>query len=431
MSDFHLQVTAPAQEQIYDNELVFYWTPLDAESSFKTKYGPCLGSLGPVMSANVDFVRIAATVLAADRSTLRRGGGSNWNCRDIGLSIPVYHPDRWRAASDNLKTLLGLLTGDRWRLDFIETPHLDEEITQVEVAPERVVLVSGGADSAVGALRSIQSVGAGGHVLVSHVGASILATPQQDVVARAVQHAPGIPQRHLQIIFNRKADKIDGKRFPNEPSTRSRSLLFIALGLAVASCHGVPLWIPENGFASLNPPLTPERRGALSTRTTHPAFIEGLIKILQDVGVHADISNPFDRMTKGEIFAQAADMIGRGESSKFLSRTHSCGHTDQRYLSISPLTQCGVCFGCILRKASFHASNIQDSTNYIQKGMGAQIDNWLKSKSAESSVRHFIQKGERDIRVAVASMGLPSSFLASDASELCVRGLRELQRLYQ
>ena len=433
MPDFRLQVTAPAQEQTDDNQLAFYWT-MGAESSFRTRYGPCLGSLGPVMSANVDFVRIAVTVLAADRSTLRRRGGSNWNCRDIGLTVPVYHPDRWRTASEDLGTLLGLLTGDRWSLDFVETPQLDEEITQVGLKPppERVVLVSGGADSALGALRSIQSVGAGGHVLVSHVGFSIFASIQRDIVARVERHTPNVPQTHRQIYFTRKACQIDGKRFPNEPSTRSRSLLFIALGLAVASCHEVPLWIPENGFASLNPPLTPERRGALSTRTTHPAFIEGLVEILQTVGVHADVSNPFDRMTKGEMFAQSTNMIGDEEElSKFLSRTYSCGHTGQRALKMSPYVQCGVCFGCILRKASFNAADIQDSTQYVQKGTGVQVDRWLKSKSVESSVRHFVRKGESNIRVAVASMGLPASFTASDALDLCTRGLRELQRLYQ
>lgn len=433
MPDFRLHVTAPAREHTNDNQLAFYWT-VGAESSFKTRYSPCLGSLGPVMSANVDFVRIAVTVLAADRSTRRKYGGSSWNCRDIGLTVPVHHPDRWNAVSDKLGSLLGLLTGDRWSLDFIETPRLDEEITQVELKspPERVVLVSGGADSALGALRSIQNVGAGGHVLVSHIGFSIFGPIQRDIAAWVERHAPGVQQTHRQISFTRKACRIDGKRFPSESSTRSRSLLFIALGLAVASCHEVPLWIPENGFASLNPPLTPERRGALSTRTTHPSFIEGLVEILQTVGVHADVSNPFDRMTKGEMFAQATNMIGDEEElSKFLSHTYSCGHTGQRALKISPYVQCGVCFGCILRKASFHAANIQDSTQYVQKGTGAQVDRWLKSKSAESSVRHFIRKGEPDIRIAVASMGLPSSFAASEALDLCTRGLRELQRLYQ
>ena len=56
----------------------------------------------------------------------------------------------------------------------------------------------------------------------------------------------------------------------------TRSFLFLAFGLAIASMEELPLWIPENGFASLNLPLTADQRGSLSTRTTHPLFLEQL-----------------------------------------------------------------------------------------------------------------------------------------------------------
>lgn len=54
-----------------------------------------------------------------------------------------------------------------------------------------------------------------------------------------------------------------------EPSQRARSIIFLAFGLAVATSldsyhrgETVPLYICENGFIAINPPLTPSRAAA-------------------------------------------------------------------------------------------------------------------------------------------------------------------------
>jgi hypothetical protein len=67
---------------------------------------------------------------------------------------------------------------------------------------------------------------------------------------------------------------------------RSRSLLFFALGTAVAAALGeaVPLRVPENGLVSLNVPLTGTRLSSLSTRTTHPYFMERLAACVAALG---------------------------------------------------------------------------------------------------------------------------------------------------
>jgi hypothetical protein len=86
-------------------------------------------------------------------------------------------------------------------------------------------------------------------------------------------------QIHQQIHFSRHTTQFDGTVFRDETSTRTRSFLFLAFGLAIASIEGSSLWIPENGFASLNLPLTADQRGSLSTRTTHPLFLEQLVSL--------------------------------------------------------------------------------------------------------------------------------------------------------
>ena len=261
MPDFRLELTVPHPIPADRATSTFYWSS-NAAGSFVSTYDPYLGGLGTVAPLNIDFVRIAVAAFTADRSTRRKGDGSNWNSRDIVLTVPVHSPDRWRSVSDDLESLLGLLTGDSWKLRFIPSYGPKEPVANFTPGAERVVLVSGGADSAIGALKSRQTVGPGGHILVSHVGATVLAPVQRWVGCRARRLVPGAPQKHLQIGFRRKTYQVNGAKFPSEPSSRSRSLLFLAFGLAVASRDAVPLWIPENGFASLNPPLGAERREA-------------------------------------------------------------------------------------------------------------------------------------------------------------------------
>ena len=427
MPEFRLELTVPRAVPEDRATTTFYWSS-NASNSFETMYGPNLGRLGPVTHPNVDFVRIAAAAFTADRSTPRKNRDSNWNSRDIGLTVPVHSPDRWRAVGDNLASLLGMLTGDSWGLEFVPSYGPGEPVAQFTPGAERVVLVSGGADSAIGAVRSRQTVGTGGHVLVSHIGATVLAPVQRSVASGAARLVPGVSQAHRQIRFSRKARQVNGAAFPTEPSSRSRSLLFLAFGLAVASREGIPLWIPENGFASLNPPLGAERRGSLSTRTTHPAFLEGLSSILDQVGAQSTIVNPFSGQTKGQMFADLAEEFGKAEASTFLSRTHSCGATGQRAFGVSLLTQCGVCFGCVVRKASFHASGIPDRTDYIISATGTRLEGWLRRNSIESSVRASLQRGIRSHDIA--AMGLPPGYSSRDALDLCERGLTELRGMY-
>ena len=381
-----------------------------------------------MVSQNIDFVRVAAAVYTADRSTLRSGGGSNWNRRDIRLSIPVSVPGSWDAVKEDLTAILGMLTGDAWTLNFVQSCPPAQEVAEFTPGAERVVLVSGGADSAIGALISRNTLGEGGHILVSHVGATNISPIQRGVAAAVEKLFPGPPQTHLQISFRRKSRHANGAKFASEPSSRSRSLLFLAFGLAVASRESIPLWIPENGFASLNPPLGPDRRGSLSTRTTHPAFLGGLTAVLEKIGAHGVIHNPFSEQTKGEMFSATSGLVGDKHASEFLSATHSCGWTGQRTYGVNMKTQCGICFGCVLRKASFRASGIQDDTVYIAATPGSNLAKKLGKDTIEPSVRAFVKRGIRP--ADIAALGLPRDFPIQKAWDLCNRGLNELQGLY-
>lgn len=424
MPPFRLRLTAPGTVTTDEAKSSFYWLS-GGQSSFTTGLGPNLGTLGPVLALSIDLVRIAVTVYAADRSAARTARGSDWNQRTFELEIPVSDAPAWAAVTSDLEGVIGFLTGDRWTLTFNEDAAPAETVTMKTISPERVVLLSGGADSAIGALVSRADLGDDKeHVLLSHFSASTLAPIQRGIAEQVATLLPGTKQQHLQIHLSRNQQRLDGTTYSTEPSSRSRSLLFLALGLAVASMDEVPLWIPENGFASLNPPLGPERRGSLSTRTTHPAFLGGLASVLASVGAHGIIENPFADSSKGEMFTRAAGLVGDTHAAALLSATNSCAHTGQRAFGISPSTACGVCFGCVVRRASFHAAGLTDTTTYISADGNAKLQAWLDSISVERAVRSFVARGvhQRDM----IAMSLPVTYPVAQALDLCRRAVGEL-----
>lgn len=427
MTDYRLELELPKKIPAADAKTTFYWAP---KGSFDSTYDANPTGLGPVMHPNIEFVRVAAAVFAADRSTPRQQGGSNWRQRDISLEVPVFNVARWSAVSDDLAALLNFLSGDKWKLKFVESPAPAEQerLVDFDSGAKRVVLLSGGADSAAGAIVSRAKLGQDKHILVSHVGSKNIA-PAQKAVAQAIETAiSGPEQEHIQVSFRRHTAQPNGIAFYDESSTRSRSLLFLAFGLAVASREKLPLWIPENGFASLNLPLGPERRGSLSTRTTHPFYLRELSNILQRVGAHADITNPFEDLTKGEMFKRVAELIGRDKASKILSMTHSCSNTGQRNFRIPVKTQCGVCFSCVVRRASFKAAGLDDATVYIDPKQDKRLPAWLAKKSIDRAVQDLLNRGIP--KHEIAAMHLPDSYPASKAFGLIERGFKELKEYY-
>jgi hypothetical protein len=213
------------------------------------------------------FLLAALGVWAADKLLPRREAPDAWT-REIVLHLPT--PASWCSLTPALVGLLNFLTGDDWTLK----PRSAKIALGFQASwpqawrPEAVALFSGGLDSLVGAIDLLEQ----GRrlVLVSHYDFGQLASLQQGLAATLKTHYGPDQVHHLGIRV----------QFPEAPelSLRSRSLLFLALGLATAAAFGdgTPLFMPENGWVSLNPPLTGSRLGAYSTRTTHPHFLTQL-----------------------------------------------------------------------------------------------------------------------------------------------------------
>ena len=288
------------------------------------------------------FLSAALGVWAADKFLPRRAAPDAWT-RKITLNLPVS--PAWLPLAPGLSRLLNFLTGDDWTLKLRET-SLDLGLKGEWPHPWRpdgVMLFSGGLDSLIGALDRLE---AGERLLlVSHYDFGQLAGTQQTLAAALLGHYGPDRVYHLGLRV----------QFPQAPelSTRSRSLLYLALGLAAAASFGAatPLIIPENGWISLNPPLTTNRLGSCSTRTTHPYFLEQLTGLWQEAGLANPLVNPYTNLTKGEMVRGCRN---RDLLKQLFGMSLSCARPVVSRWQGGAAGACGYCYPCLMRRAALH-----------------------------------------------------------------------------
>lgn len=334
-----------------------------------------IGSVGSMIPAYIDglglqpaarawdFLSFALAVVAADEGVLRSGSADGWT-REIDLTVSVVDAKFWTTQAALLETILRFVTGDIWTLSFIDSGFLPAPPKKVRQRPEDVVcLLSGGMDSMVGAIDLV----AGQKkrpLLVSQVAKGDKKDQQR--FAQAI--SPN--SWHLQLNHNARPPG------SSERSQRGRSLAFFGLGVLAGTCTTtyasggtIELVIPENGFISLNVPLTPLRIGSLSTRTTHPYYLAQLQKVLDAAGLRIRLTNPYQAMTKGEMLASCQD---QKLLKTLIGQTTSCG----RYARTG-FTQCGRCVPCLVRRASFVRWGQPDTTpkSYKYSALGTPDKN--------------------------------------------------------
>jgi 7-cyano-7-deazaguanine synthase in queuosine biosynthesis len=303
-----------------------------------------------------DFLSLALGVTAADLAGFRSKSPDGWT-REFELGVAVADPAFWNTQRQLVERFLGFLTTDIWRVSFFDGGFAPKAPEEALLPPEDCVsLLSGGMDSFVGNL----DLAAKGHrpFAVSQI---VVGDREKQRLFAALM-CGGL--RHLQMNHNAEV--------PNEetpPSQRARSLIFLAYGVLAATMlkqhhdgQGVTLYVCENGFISINPPLTDMRLGSLSTRTTHPVFLKMVQRTLDAAGVRVHIENPYQAKTKGEMMGECLD---QNVLRAYASRTTSCG----RYLQ-NGFKHCGRCVPCLVRRAAFRASGIDDNTTYVYNDLG-------------------------------------------------------------
>ncbi|MHB9024018.1 MAG: 7-cyano-7-deazaguanine synthase [Armatimonadota bacterium] len=181
----------------------------------------------------------------------------------------------------------------------------------------------------------------------------------------------------------------------------------------------VDLYICENGFISINPPLTGLRLGSLSTRTTHPYFIQQFQRMLDAAGLRVQIRTPYQHRTKGEILTSCQNQT---LLSRYAHQSTSCG----RYARYG-YTHCGRCVPCLVRRAAFNAWGVPDNTRYKFPDL-SQVAATPESFDDVWSVAFAITQVQQDGLDALLGASLNSNLLGNIAPYKATveRGLNEL-----
>jgi 7-cyano-7-deazaguanine synthase in queuosine biosynthesis len=364
-----------------------------------------------------DLLSLSLSVVTADFAEPRDYSPDGWT-REFDLTVAVTEPDFWMSQVSLIEAALAFLTTDRWRLRFIAGgSEYDTPRDRTLPLEESVALLSGGLDSLIGCIDLVRA------------GKKPLAVSQlvKGDAEKQVQFAQKLgPIKHL--VLNHNATTPESQ---SSLSQRSRSLIFVAFGVAaattLASYHAggdVPLYICENGFIAVNPPLTAARIGSLSTRTAHPLFLGRIQSLLNACGLRVKLVNPYQYQTKGEMLLSCVDQA----LIKVLAATStSCA----RFLRHG-YRHCGRCMPCQIRRAAFLKWGVPDTTAYAFEDIG------------KSGPEHSGFDDVRSVAMAIAQVAtegldawLGSSLsraLLGDVSPLrdvVGRGLKELEALHK
>ncbi len=362
-----------------------------------------------------DFLSLALAVVGADLSVYRGESADGWT-RQIDLTVAVGDPDLWNAQATQIQEALRFLSTDIWTIRFVlggHRPAPPDELCQP--AEDAVCLLSGGMDSLIGA---IDLVAAGRRPIA--VSNTVRGDSEN-------QHrfAERLGVTHLALNHNANPP------WAKESSQRARSFIFIAFGVLAATSlrdyHDgarVPLFMCENGFIALNPPLTGTRLGSLSTRTAHPRFLRGVQALFDATGLRVSLTNPYHHKTKGEMMRECANQSVLAELA---ASSVSCG----RYLRFK-YTQCGRCVPCQVRRASYLAWGHDDPTPYVYTSLGLRDGDHAHFDDVRS-VAMAITQIERDGLESWlgSSLAYPDIGDRAPLKEVIERGLGELAALHR
>lgn len=402
------------------------------EKTVRNSLRDLLTQYGLTLSEPTEDLLVAAiAAYAADASVPRRYAYDRWT-RDFKLYLPVSYPEQWGKVRSTLESLLSFLTGDHWSI--LLRPRVSRTTTEefsfaqksfLPLRSEYVCLYSGGLDSFIGALDQL----AQGHsiVLVGHHGSG--------------QGPTSIAQHHAIAALRQKYNTDTAPYFQiwvspprlalgvSEITTRGRSILFFVLGIIVAeSVQATKLIIPENGFISLNIPLTPSRIGSFSTRSTHPHLIYLFREILLALDIQVELVLPYRFQTKGEMLRSCADQTMLRAN---IAETMSCAHPGAGRFSGAKVAyqHCGYCLPCLVRRAAI-SSFMEDPTAYRVEDLLAPLTPTRRSdlRACKLALDRYRERPARlkDILMSGPLHGLEDELHAY--LDLYHRGLAELER---
>ncbi|GHJ50607.1 hypothetical protein Cs7R123_79490 [Catellatospora sp. TT07R-123] len=394
--------------------------PLAAGSTvtMQADFGWDMAELGNVPVTARDLLRVVTAAYVADRVTRRSG---QLLCRDLSIIVHLEDSSKWtQPALDTAVDLLHWLTGDTWRLQVVSAKKLKDRLAAPGTAVEAVSLLSGGLDSLCGALLQLGEPE--GVLYLGHRDPSNAVRRAQSAVRQAIQQRR--PTAEYQRLALRPLLKI------KEATPRTRSLLFMALGVAAATGREAQrVTMPENGFTSINPPLEPSRGGPLTTRSTHPWTFHQFKQLLSELRLaHIAVTNPYGHMTKGELVA-AALRPHDPDDATLAAATLSCAKPNAgRLKGGNANLNCGLCVACLVRRGAFVGGGREDQTTYLMDVLPEQSrQRFLDYRRHDIAAWCYaVEAGFDEYRVLASGMW-PVGTDFDAVIDICNRGLKELR----
>ncbi len=372
----------------------------------------------------IDLLYISFSVFIADRLCERVASKDNWS-RNIELHIPVLEYSVWNSHILLLRKALDFLSGDHWNIVFRQREKSDiekqaekrwEEDIKNNKSPvlSLVSMLSGGMDSLVGAIDLLES-GKTDILFISHYGGGKGTKEYQDKVIESLKTHYNLSNSNF-LQFH--ASVVEGV----EDTTRTRSFMFFAHAIIFATafelCDG--MIISENGYISLNIPLTYSRIGTSSTRTTHPHYMDLLRELIEQIGIKLNIYNPYQFKTKGEMLIECKN---QQVLLKNIPNTMSCSHPDVgRHRGEKETMHCGYCLPCTIRKAALKRANLSDTSKYFDR----EYKSGNEARMCLNSYRQGLEMFDVDETFMTIQMNGPIKAHISKYSDLYKHGVQEL-----
>lgn len=319
---------------------------------------------GAVSGIANDLLSIACYCLAADQR-INRGSRQidihrrKWR-RRFTMVVPVSSPKLWARpdVTAALREALGFATEDDWSFTFVKLPPAivrqtlfgKETDRGLRGNPDCVVLFSGGMDSLCATVEAMADRGQR-PLALSFRSAHQVSHNQTELVAALRQRFPAWHLPHIGFSAQRR-----GGPEP-DPAQRSRAFLLAALGCAVAESLGIEtVVLADNGYVSINPPISGELAGALASRGTHPTLLRLVTRLVRLLFTQPiTVVNPLADQTR----AEALETLKRHRCQDLISSTLTCGKFRSPRQS-GAVPHCGTCSQCVDRRFAVIRAGLED-----------------------------------------------------------------------
>jgi hypothetical protein len=249
----------------------------------------------------------------------------------------------------------------------------------------------------------------------------------------AVEEKLGIRLPRISVWVSRK-----GRKFV-DANQRMRSFLYMAIASGVAMQLGInEVHFYENGITTFNPPISEQRIGTRSTRTTRPRVLREFSDILRSVfSRDFSINNPFVFKTKGDV----VNLLKEAGVPELIGETVSCSRT----IGVPRETpHCGVCYQCVCRRFAVLAGDAEDFdpvshyakdifTDALDKGEEqANVLDWIRfnQRVEEMSPEAFYDE-YTDLHDSFEGLGRSAAEVGNTIFDLFKRNAQQVKSGYE